>query len=172
MTSKKGVRPSSRSIRCIWQEILNFEFFNFTCVFFHKWITEGSNPGVNFFQNFHFEDTSELVTSRKSVRPSFRSIRCIWHERLDVEYFNFTCIFLKKVGVQIPGSPFLKLLPSGSLSIPNTTGESPNGMGGTVLHLGASGHWLDYVIDTLPLCLGLLGHYLGTNWEQSSSRQG
>ena len=56
---------------------------------------------------------------------------------------------------------FTKLLPSGSLSIPNTPGESPNGMGGTVLDLGASGHLHDYVIDNLLLCLGLLRHKLG-----------
>ena len=66
---------------------------------------------------------------------------------------------------------FTKLLPSGFLRVPNTTGESPDGMGGTVVDLGASGHLHDYVIDKLLLCLGLLRHYLGAYWEQSSSGQ-
>ena len=96
VTSRKGVRSSFRSIRCIWQEILNFEISNFTCVFFHKWVTEGSNPGVNFFQNFQCEDTSGLLSSRKGVRPSFRSIRCIWQEILNVEFSHFTCVFFQK----------------------------------------------------------------------------
>ncbi len=77
---------------------------------------------------------------------------------------NFTCIFFTKVGYGPEGSNpevrlFTKLLPSGSLSIPNTPGESPNGMGGTVLDLGASGHLHDYVIHDSLLCLGLLRHY-------------
>ena len=67
--------------------ILNFSIL---LVFFsQKWITEGSNPGVDFFQNFYCEDTSVLVTSRKGVRPSSRPIRCIWQEISDFRISKF-----------------------------------------------------------------------------------
>ena len=93
---------------------------------------------------------------------------------MDFKISNFTCVFSQKWVTEgsNPGvALFSKLLLSGSLSIPHTTGESPNGMGGNVLDLVASGHLLDYVIDNLLMCLGLLRHYLGTNCEHSSSGQ-
>ena len=43
--------------------------------------------------------------------------------------------------------------------------------GGYCTKLGSIQTLIDYVIDNLPLCLGLLRHYLGTNWEHSSSGQ-
>ena len=45
--------------------------------------TAGSNPGVNFFQNFYSENTCGFMTSKKGARPSFRSIRSIGQEILN-----------------------------------------------------------------------------------------
>jgi hypothetical protein len=96
LTSRMGVRPSFRPIRCIWQEILDFEISNFTCVFSQEWVTEGSNPGVNFFEKFHCKDTGGLFTLNKGAISSFRSIRCIWQEIMDFEFSNFTYMFSQK----------------------------------------------------------------------------
>ena len=106
-------------------------------------------PESTFFQNFYSKNTCVFTMWNKDDRPSSRSIRCIWQDILDFEFFSFTCNFSTKVGYRgfkSRGRPFSNLLHCGSLSIPNTTGESPTRMGGTVLNLGASGHWLDYVI--------------------------
>ena len=131
---------------------------------FSKKQTWGFKSLSHLFQNFHFEVTCRFRTSNEDEWPSFRSIRSIWQEILNFKISNFTCNFFTKVsyrGFKSRGRPFSNLLHCGSLSIPNTTGESPTRMGGTVLDLGASGHWLDYVIDNIILCLGLLRHILG-----------
>ena len=73
-----------------------YAFLNFSIllVFFsQKWVTEGSNPAVNFFRNFYCKYASGLFTFGKGVRPSFRSIRSIGQEILDFEISNFTCVF-------------------------------------------------------------------------------
>ncbi len=84
-------------------------------------------------------------------------------ENIEFSIFQFYLYFFTKVGYRGFKSrcrSFWKLLPSRFHRVPNTTGEFPNGMRGTVLNLGASGHLLDYVIDNLLMRLGLLWRIL------------